>query len=97
MRVVARSALVAFWAIHADAEHALAAWYAEAKAANWTSPEDVLTRYPSADVIAGNRMVFNIKGNKYRLIVKFMYRAGIIYIRFIGTHAEYDQVDAERV
>jgi len=75
----------------------LEAWYAEAKKAEWKSFSDIKTRYRSADVIAGNRVVFNICGNKYRLIVKVQYQLGIVYIRFIGTHAEYDKVDAKEV
>lgn len=60
-------------------------------------PRDILDRYRSADILSGNRVVFNIKGNRYRLIVKIHYNTGIVYIRFIGTHAEYDRIDAETI
>ena len=70
------------------------AWFAEAKAAKWTSPQDVKKQYANASVIANNRVVFNIKGNDYRLIVAIAYKAQYIYVKFIGTHAEYDKVDA---
>jgi mRNA interferase HigB len=76
------------------AEGALKAWLAEAKAAKWLSPQDIKKQYANASVIANNRIVFNIKGNDYRLIVAIAYKAQYIYVKFIGTHAEYDKVDA---
>lgn len=97
MRVIKRSALVAFWTRHPDAEGALKAWYAEAVRANWTSPQDVLSGKFSARTLPDNRVVFKIKGNDYRLIVKNHYNRGIVYIRFIGPHAEYDRVNAETI
>ena len=97
MRVIAISALRNFWERRKDAEEPLKAWYQEAKAADWATPHQIKTVYRSASVIGDNRIVFNIAGNKYRLIVKFNYPYRIGYIRFIGTHAEYDQVDAEKV
>ena len=97
MRVIAKRTLRAFWEKHRNAEQALKAWHAEVKSASWSSPSDVKKMYPSADVIPGDRLVFNIKGNNYRLIVAVRYDLGIVFIRFVGTHAEYDRVDAETV
>lgn len=76
------------------AEQPLKAWYDEAKAATWKSPQDIKNAYRNASFIANNRVVFNIKGNDYRLIVAVAYRVRIVYVKFIGTHAEYDQIDA---
>ena len=72
-------------------------WYAVAKRAEWTCPQDVRNFYGNASVIGNNRVVFNIAGNTYRLIVKFNYPYRIGYIRFIGTHRQYDDVDAEKI
>ena len=95
MRILSRQTLKQFWEAHADAEEALKSWYKEAEHAAWRSPEEIKKRYPSADPLAGNRMVFNIKGNSYRLIVQIHYNTGVVYVRFIGTHAEYDKINAE--
>jgi|SRR5256885_2797212 len=73
------------------------AWRAIAEAAQWRTPEDVKATYPKASILKGSRAVFNIKGNDYRLIAAIQYRAGVIAIRFFGTHAEYDKVDAETI
>jgi mRNA interferase HigB len=97
MRVIAVKTLKEFWDLHADAEQPLKAWFHEAKAANWESFQEIKARFNSADVIHGNRVVFDIKGNRYRLIVKIHYNTGIIFIRFIGTHAEYNKIDAAKV
>ncbi len=83
--------------MHSDAEESLKTWYEEASHVNWRSPLDVKAAHRNASVIANNRVVFNIKGNKYRLITLIRYDIGIIYIRFIGTHAEYDKIDAENI
>lgn len=97
MQVVAVSTLRAFWEKHPDAEQALKAWYAEAVKAVWTQPADVKARYASASFLANRRVVFNIKGNSYRLIVAVAYQTGWVFIKFVGTHAEYDAVNAETV
>jgi mRNA interferase HigB len=94
MRIFSRSTLRNFWIIHPDAEEALKTWYYQASHANWQSPFDVKATNSNARFIANNRVIFNIKGNTYRLIVSIRYDVGIIYIRFIGTHAEYDKIDA---
>ena len=97
MRVFSLSTLRAFWEKHADSEQPLRAWFAEAERADWAGPKDIKNRYRSADFLRGDRVVFNIKGNKYRLIVAMKYEFKAVYIRFVGTHAEYDAIDAEQV
>ncbi len=97
VRVIAKRALRDFWSIHADCEQQLKAWYNEAEQASWKSPNDIKKDYPSASILQDNRVFFNIKGNTYRLIVKINYLYGIVWIRFVGTHAEYDKVDATKI
>lgn len=86
-----------FWERHADAEDPLLAWYHEVKAENWNTPADVKAKYGNASIVANNRVVFNIRGNTYRLVVVINYDYSIVYIRFVGTHAEYDKIDAEEI
>lgn len=97
MRVIAVSTLRAFWEQHPDAEQPLKAWYEEATNASWTQPADIKAQYRSASVLKNRRVVFNIKGNNYRLIVAVAYRLQVVYVKFVGTHQEYDAVDAETV
>ena len=99
MRVIAKSSLVKFWSQprHADSQGALQSWYDEANKAEWKTPQDIKDQYSSASVCAGNRVVFNIAGNKYRLVVEMQYRAGIAWVKFVGTHARYDQINVETV
>ena len=99
MRIIAKKTLVDFWEHpnHRDAEQPLKAWYAEAKHADWKTPAEIKAHYRNASIVGDNRVVFNIAGNKYRLVVKFHYNTGIGYIRFVGTHGEYDQIDVETV
>jgi mRNA interferase HigB len=97
VRVIAKRALRDFWEKHADTEQQLKAWYNEAEQANWKSPNDIKKDYPSASILEDNRMVFNIKRNNYRLIVRINYKYGVVWIRFVGTHAEYDKVDATKI
>lgn len=80
--------------IHPDAQPSLQAWFADVKQAEWKTPTDIKNLYRNASFIANNRVVFNIKGNKYRLVVAVQYEYGIVYIRFVGTHLEYDKIDA---
>ena len=94
MRVIALRTLRAFWRQHSDAEQPLKAWYAEVSQAEWETPQDILQHYSFADILPGNRAVFNIKGNTYRLVVQIHYNTRVVYIRFVGTHAEYDKIDA---
>jgi mRNA interferase HigB len=97
MRIVAKSTLLTFIRNHASAEQALLAWHAEAAKASWKTPQDIKDQYASASFVGKNRVVFNIKGNDFRLIVAIAYRIGVVYIKFVGTHAEYDKVDATTV
>jgi len=97
MRIIARRTLRDFWARHPDAEPPLRAWFAEVNGAHWRGPADIKRRYPSASVLANNRVVFDIGGNKYRLVVAIRYDVRIVFIRFIGTHRQYDRIDAASV
>lgn len=97
MRIIARRTLKAFWEKHSDAEQPLRAWFKVTEAADWSSPKDVKGDYATASVLRDNRVCFDIGGNKYRLIVKINYPYRIVYIRFVGTHADYDRVDAHTV
>ncbi len=97
MRIIARKTLRDFWRVHADSEQPLRAWFHEAKNADWAQPSDVKDRYRHASILGDDRVVFDIAGNKYRLIVKINYPYRVVYIRFIGMHAEYDRIDAETV
>lgn len=99
MRIIARSAIRAFWEHpeYSDSEQALKAWYAVVVKADWSKPQDIKNQFRHASIIGDNRVVFNIAGNKYRLVVKFNYPYRIAFIRFVGTHRQYDQIDAERI
>lgn len=97
VRIIAIKILRDFWKKHNDAEQPLKAWYAEAKRANREKPPDIIKLYRTASVLPNNRIVFNIKGNDYRLVTAINYDFGIIYIRFIGTHKEYDKINAEEI
>ncbi|OFZ97856.1 MAG: addiction module toxin RelE [Betaproteobacteria bacterium RIFCSPLOWO2_02_FULL_62_17] len=97
MRIIALGTLRIFWQKHADAEIPLRSWYAAASRADWHAPADIKADYRSASFIANNRVVFNIKGNEYRLVVAVHYNRGMMFIRFIGTHREYDKIDATTI
>lgn len=97
MRIISKKYLVQFWELHRESEQSLKAWYDEAVKANWLSPQEIKEQYRSASFIANNRVVFNIKGNDYRLIVAIAYRFGALYIKFIGSHAEYDRINAKTI
>lgn len=97
MRVISRKTLRDFYGRHAAAKAPLEAWFHEAKAASWKTPKEVSARYPSADFLPTNRVVFDIAGNHYRLIAKIHYNTGIVFVRFVGTHAACDKIDAATV
>ncbi len=97
MRVIAISSLRDFWVKHPQAEASLRSWFADASRANWQTPADIKAAHRNASFIENNRVVFNIKGNDYRLIVAVHYNRRMMYVRFIGTHAEYDAIDAGKV
>lgn len=97
MRVIAMKALREFWERHPDARQPLQAWYHDAEHSTWKSPTDIKNTYRNASIVGKNRAVFNIKGNRYRLVVAVHYRLGIVYIRFVGSHRDYDALDVETV
>jgi mRNA interferase HigB len=100
VRIIAKRTLRQFWERdrrYADAQRALEDWHAQVSRADWATPVDVKAHYGDASILKGSRVVFNISGNKYRLIVKINYPYRVVYIRFVGTHAEYDKVDAETI
>lgn len=97
MRVIAVKTLRNFWALYPDAEQPLLAWFDEVSKANWTQPADIKAHYATASILKNRRVVFNIKGNNYRLIVAVAYKLGIVYVKFVGTHKQYDAVDSETV
>lgn len=97
MRIIAVSYLRAFWKKHPNAEQALKSWVDEVKHAAWKQPADIKGQYRSASVLKSRRVVFNIKGNDCRLVVSVAYRYRAVYVKFVGTHAEYDAIDAETV
>jgi mRNA interferase HigB len=96
-RIFAKSTLRAYWELYPDSEQYLKTWYDTAMNANWESPQDVKLTYANASILKKSRVVFNIKGNTYRLVAKFNFEKQWIFIRFIGTHAEYDMIDANTI
>lgn len=97
MRIVSRKTLRDFWEKYPRAQKPLQAWYADAKQAHWKSPNDIKRTYCNASFVANNRVVFNIKGNDYRLVVAINYDYEVLYIRFVGTHVEYDKIDVTKI
>lgn len=97
MRIISRRTIKEFWDRHPDARQPLQAWYLDTKHALRKSPADIKDLYRNASFIANNRVVFNIKGNKYRLVVAARYEYSIVYIRFVGTHREYERIDASAI
>lgn len=97
MRVFSKKILRDYWEKHAAAKAGLQAWYEDALRVEWQSPTDIKRTYANASILVDNRVVFNIQGNAYCLVVKIHYDLGFVYVRFVGTHAEYDRIDAETV
>ncbi|MBA3665987.1 MAG: type II toxin-antitoxin system HigB family toxin [Bacteroidetes bacterium] len=97
MRIISKKILREFWEKHSDSQQQLKSWYQETNNIFWKTPKDIKRDYPSASFLERNRVVFNIKGNKYRLIVRVNYDYQMVWIRFIGTHAEYDKIDANEI
>lgn len=97
MRIISRRTLREFWEKYPDTQKPLQSWYREVEKANWDTPADVKKKHGNASVIGDYRMVFNIKGNQYRLVVGINYHARIVYVRFIGSHTEYDTIDVKEV
>ena len=97
MRIISKKILREFWEKHSDSKQQLKSWFQETSAAEWRNPKSIKKEYPSASFLVDNRVVFNIKGNTYRLIVKINYDYSMIWIRFVGTYAEYDKIDATKI
>jgi mRNA interferase HigB len=97
MRVISVKALREFWKIHPDVEQSLRTWHDHVSHTSWRTPEDIKSDFASVSFLANNRVVFNIRGNNYRLVTVIAYRVGIVYVRFVGTHQEYDRIDAATV
>ena len=97
VRIIARRTLREFWERHTAVEPALRAWYADTRKADWRSPADVKRVYANASIVGQNRVVFNIQGNRYRLVVAINYAYRVCYIRFVGTHQAYDKINAASV
>ena len=97
MRVIAKRTLREFWKKHADSEQQLKSWFRETEKTNWKTINELKKDYPKASILKDNRIVFDIKGNNYRLVVKINFEYQICWIRFIGTHSEYDKIDANEI
>lgn len=96
-RIFSKSTLREYWEIHRDSEQYLKTWYDTVMSSDWKTPNEVKLTYASACILRNGRIVFNIKGNSYRLVAKFNYEKQWIFIRFIGTHSEYDRIDANTI
>jgi len=96
-RILAKSTLRDYWIKHPDSEQYLKTWYDTAMSSDWKTPNDVKMTYANASILKDNRIVFNLKGNSYRLVVKFNYEKQWIFIRFIGTHLEYNKIDSNTI
>lgn len=98
MQIIAKRTLREFWQIHDQARTPLEAWHAVASHAEWAGPADIKAMFgANVDFVGDNRVIFDIAGNRYRLIVRVSYRFKVVQIKFVGTHAEYDRIDAETV
>jgi mRNA interferase HigB len=99
VRIIARKTLVNYYEIpeHFDSKESLEVWFHEVKRESWRSPSDIKKKYRNASILKNNRVVFNICGNKYRIIVKIEFKTQIVFIRFVGTHKEYDKINAEEI
>lgn len=97
MRVIAKKILREFWTKYGDSQEPLKTWYKEASKATWTNPSDIKAEYTKASILKSSRVVFNICGDKYRLIVEINYKRQWMFIRFIGTHKDYDNIDADKI
>jgi mRNA interferase HigB len=95
MRIIAKSTLRDYWEKHANCRKELENWYFIASKAEWRSPQEIKTSFPKASIVGNNRVVFDIAGGNFRLVVKFAYKLQIGYIRFVETHREYDKIDVE--
>ena len=97
MRIISRKTLREYWERHPESEQPLLAWYQEVRQADWSTPARVIERFPNASILGDDRVVFRIRGGNYRIVVRIFYPARCVYIRFVGTHREYDRINAEEV
>jgi mRNA interferase HigB len=97
MRMIAKRTLRGFWEANAVARTPLEDWYAQTSAADWSTPAELTAQFGDASILKGGRVVFNIGRNKFRLVVKINYPYRVVYIRFVGTHAQYDSIDADTI
>ena len=97
MNIHNRGTLVKFWKKHADSKKALELWYNDVGSKNWKKPNELIGDFATADIIINDRVVFNVKGNKYRLVASINYQKGWLFIKFIRTHAEYNKIDAASI
>jgi mRNA interferase HigB len=97
MRIISKKILREFWATYTNSEQSLRAWHSKTKSAKWDTSSEIKNDYKNASFVANNRVIFNIKGNKYRLVVAINYDYQIVYIRFVGTHTEYDKIDVTKI
>ena len=97
MRVIAKSTLRDYWEEHKDVEQALLSWYKVANQAKWSNFNEVKLQFGTCKIIGNDRIVFKVRGNNYRLIIKISFENQLIWIRFIGTHSEYDSINAKQI
>lgn len=97
MHIISRPKLIDFWKTHPDTEIPLRLWFKKVQTSKWKNVNELKRDFPSADYVGSNRVIFNIKGNKYRIVVVVFFMGQKMFIRFIGTHAEYDKIDAKKV
>ena len=97
MRIISKRPLREYWSQHPESEQTLLAWYQELRQADWSSPADVRVRFPNASILGNDRVVFRIRGGNYRIVVRIFYPTGLVYVRFVGNHREYDRINAEEV
>lgn len=97
MRVISVKRLREFWQQYPDAEQPLRIWYGDVRRSTWRTPSDIKRSYSTASFLSGNRVVFNIRGNRYRLVVMVLYKGSIVFVRFVGTHEEYNRIDPEAI
>lgn len=97
MRIIARPILISFWTLYKDSELPLRSWFFQVKKAKWNNPNEVKIQYANASLVQDSRVVFNIAGNKYRLVVHINYKYKIVNIKWLGTHKDYDKIDVSKV
>jgi mRNA interferase HigB len=97
MHIISRRTLIQFWLRHPDSEKALRAWFHEVKGERWHSSAAIKRKYPTASIVGAERVVFNICGNRYRLVARINYQSETVFVRFVGTHEEYDTIDVRSV